>query len=166
MSLLREALEKSGRRTAAPENAQAPTKLPIIAPVTIEERQAEEEKIVRILFPKSTWKKRALITLAILFLIGLSANMMVSYFSTKPVFLREPVPEAMVTVAPVKPGAERIIPDYVLSGITSVNGKPVALIDNEIYGVGDYLNGDAKVVSIARKSVLLQIRDQQKELAL
>lgn len=61
---------------------------------------------------------------------------------------------------------DEILPRYVLSGITMVEGERLALINNQIVRAGDILSGNAVVKEILSKSVILSARNKEVRLSI
>ncbi len=70
------------------------------------------------------------------------------------------VPPPPVYSTPVETPVIAVRPQLILNGISSAGIKPMALINNEIYEIGDDVNG-LRIVNITEDGVELMDRDQR-----
>lgn len=77
------------------------------------------------------------------------------------------VPSKLPAVAAVRRPeivARQFVPDglsFHLTGVTDLGGRKVALIDEQIVGVGESLPGGATIKKIERQSVILEMRGKE-----
>jgi len=57
-------------------------------------------------------------------------------------------------------------PTFVLTGITTSEGKPLALINDQVVGVGDRVGDKALVKEIQERRVILEFQGREIKLAL
>ena len=161
MSLIQQALEKTSRvqetRTANPPSA----------PKTYDRDPmgaALEQELTQV--QKSYAKRRRLfwkVSLGVL-LVCLIAGL--SYVGIRSSHSKTKVPSNAVTVtshAPLRIFSGTL---YRLTGITSINGKSMAVINEEIVSVGDSLSGKAIVKAIGNGEVRLDVQGREIKLTL
>ncbi len=161
MSLIQQALEKTSRvqetRTANPPPApKAYGRDPMGAALEQELTQVQQSYVQK----RRLYWKVSLGILAVCFFAGLS------YLGTRSAHPQAKASSGVTTVASLAP--IRIVSGtlYRLTGITNMNGKLMAVINEEIVSVGDSLSGKAIVKSIGPGEVLLEIQGKALRLTL
>ncbi len=159
MSLIQQALEKAGKVSTAlpaPEKIE-PAKM-------IRETLRAEEKIIREMSPRlekagspalvfyaaAAWALLAAVGVAILVWFFLTYG---KKTETSPVMMAG-VSSTLVQIPQASSRAANT-PKFVLTGVTESNGAKLALINNQVAGVGDRLREKAFVKSINEDSVVL-----------
>lgn len=159
MSLIQQALEKTNRanetRTTTPV-AEPPFKERDLMGATLEQELTQvQERYSR---RRSLYRKIFLGVLAMIFIAGISYALTTRNHSS-------PVPVAKVPVfeAPLRITSGEI---FRLTGITSFDGKPMAVINGRIVGEGASLSGKAVVRQIGNGEVRLDVQGQEIRLLL
>lgn len=161
MSLIQQALEKTNRvqetRTANPPPAPKPYERdPMGVALEQELTQVQQSYAKR---RKFYWKV-SLGVLLVCFMAGLS------YVGIQTSHPRTKASSGTVGVMPQAP--LRIFSGtlYRLTGITNMNGKSMAVINDEIVSVGDSLSGAAVVKTIGSGEVRLDVQGKELKLTL
>lgn len=157
MSLIQQALEKTSRGQETTTANSAPRTYdrdPMGAALEQELTQVQQSYAQR---RKFLWKISWAV-LGVCFVAGLSY---VGIRSRHPEMKAAPGAVSVAPHAPVRIFSGTI---YRLTGITNINGKSMAVINEEIVAVGDSLSGKAVVRAIGNGSVRLDV--QGKEISL
>jgi len=159
MSLIQQALEKTHRvqetRTANPSPAAKPYERdPMGGALEQELTQVQESYAKR----RRLFMKVSFAVLGVCFVAGLSFIVM----RTSHPKTRESV-NAVARQAPLRIFSGTL---YRLTGITHMNGKSMAVINDEIVSVGDSLSGTALVKTISNGEVRLDVQGKEIKLTL
>jgi hypothetical protein len=174
MSLIQKALEKSSRAQATTLRTRLAVPKPWERDLAGEDL---EEKIIQvqknhIKQRSSRWRAAAgvmalfcIISLAGIAYVGISRSCPLPAVAAAPMYL----PAAETHVLPTLP---EIVPVPVpveifhLTGIMSLGGKPMAMINGKIVGEGDPLSGKAVVKQIGKGEVRLDVQGKEIKLTL
>ncbi len=172
MSLIQQALEKTNRVqetkiTNPPSVPKMYDRDPMGAALEQELTQVQQSYAKR----RRLYRRVSLGALLVCLIAGLSyvgIRQISSGVKSAPVEFA-PVPAAVLAPAlvkskmPIKIDSGNI---YRLTGITNINGKPMAVINEEIVSVGDSLSGNAIIKAIGNGEVRLDVQGKEINLIL
>ena len=186
MSLIQEALEKAGRVSAGMPNPAPPEKKrPVLlekksVPIQPEIKEVFVEKIAAV-SPEPFW----LVGLKIKFLgamdkidirpgfiaaalitIFLGAVLYVHSFALKTPVVDTPFQSADQSDDALPPSSGMVPPDFQLTGITLSGNTPLALINDQVVGVGEKLKENATVLEIQQQKAVIEFQGKRIELEL
>jgi len=167
MSLIQEALEKTARLQTNSTIAESKTEhfvQPWTREIMGEELERELSGIQRHYFWRRTFVWRFGAGVLLLLAVG-AFSYMIGNHGGKTVPAKNISPASSLTVSQ-PPTIYRSFTPYRLTGITSFDSKPMAVINDEIVGVGDALSGRAVVKEILDGQVLLDVRGKETKLTL
>ena len=162
MSLIQQALEKTSRvqetKTASPSpSSKTYARDPMGAGLEQELTQIQQSYARR---RKLYWK----VSLGVLLVCLMAGLFYIGIWSSQP---KTKIPSSAVTVtsqqAPLRIFSGTL---YRLTGITNINGKSMAVINDEIVSVGDSLQGQAVIKAIGKGEVRLDIQGKEIKLTL
>ncbi len=167
MSLIQQALEKTSRmqetRTTPPVSDPKPWELdPSGAPLEKKLAQVQKKHVAR-----GRLKKRILIGTLLVGSAAVFSFLILRGYGGHPGLKKSGVMNAVAPTAALQRPLQILSgPVYRLTGITRLGDKPMAVINEEIVGVGAILPGDAVVKEIGNGEVLLDVQGQDLRLRL
>lgn len=158
MSLIQQALEKT--RRAAKVSASQPGADKLLLPTQFVDTHLEEElvRVQREHASRRVFYRNLVIGMLLFCVLGIIFLL----------FQRPPASHVKTPYAATRQTSPRIFfgGSYRLTGITKINGVKMAVINDEIVGVGDLLSNKGMVKEIGDQEVLLDLRGQKIRLTL